>query len=39
MRMQWCNIGVILKGKAMPFTRLHWTARCRPRGEGAPVAP
>ncbi|CAL5220855.1 g2940 [Coccomyxa viridis] len=31
--LQWCNIGVILKGKALPFARMHWTARCQPRGE------
>ena len=28
--VQWCNIGVILKGKALPFARVHWTARTQP---------
>ncbi|CAK0783186.1 hypothetical protein CVIRNUC_006385 [Coccomyxa viridis] len=36
---QWCNIGVILKGKAIPFARVHWTTCCRPRGEGHGSAP
>lgn len=35
--VQWCSIGVVLKGKSLIFNRVHWTARCRPGEEASPM--